>query len=1248
MTEPTPRGLWADSEAWSFNAALGISRDAERAALAQSGLFDAAWYLNANPDIAAAGHPADEHFLTDGWREGRRPNPYFDPAWYLAQNPDVARAGANPLLHYLIVGERAGRPPCGHFDLAWYATQHAPTPGATLLAHFLCHRHTGRVTPLLEFDPAFYLATYPDVAAAGIDPFEHFLHYGFREGRDPSADFDTRFYLHRYLDGDTTENPLLHYRAHRAHLRLHTSPPPDDRTVFSDIQLFSRPGPDFEAAQPLPRSAIRHAKLLAYYLPQFHAIPENDAWWGAGFTEWTTVARGVPRFAGHYQPRTPRDLGHYTLGASEDGRGVMRRQIALARDAGLFGFVHYYYWFNGRRLLDAPLEAMRADPSLDFPYCLMWANENWTRRWDGSEHEVLIAQSYDQADDAALIDDVARHFQDPRYIRCAGRPVLMIYRADAIPHPAATLARWRALFAARHGEQPILIMSQSFGALDPTEYGFDAAIEFPPHKLADGIPRRNMEHRPYDPALSAHIYAYDDVMTASLTAPAADFPLIKTAVPSWDNDARRQGAGLVLHGSTPAKYQAWLAALTAHAATHRTFGEPLVAINAWNEWAEGAYLEPDVHFGAAYLNATARAVTRAAPATTRLLLVGHDAFPAGSQHLLLHLLRHLRANHGLDVEYLLLGDGALAAAYAETSPGGIPPDPTRNLAGRGFTAALVNTAAAAWMVPHLKAAGIPTTLLIHELPGIIAEKNLLASAQAGAAAADHLVFPATVVHDRFAALIPFPTDRARILPQGAYRMPAYSRAARAALRCRLGAGSRTLVLGAGYADLRKGFDLFLQSWRAARRDRESVLFCWIGDIDPALRAVLAPEIDAAEAAGSFRFMGFQRDVAAWFSAADVFALTSREDPFPAVVLEALAAGLPTVAFAGSGGIPEFLARHQCGTAVPMADVDALSQAALSLARRPQRRRLGAIARAQCAFPAYAAALLRLALPALPAISVAVLSYNYAGYLERRLASVFAQSHPVSEVLVLDDASTDDSIDVARNTAADWKRDIAIHHNRTNSGAVLQQWRRAASLASGDYLWIAEADDSADPALLATLAARLSAAPNVVLAFSDSRAIDEHGGEIWPSYQEYYRQSGADALANDALFAARDFARQFLSERNLVLNASAVLWHRGALLAALDRCGDERDTWHAAGDWRLLVELLADSDGVVAYVAAPLNAHRRHAASVTHRDLGPAHVMEITRMHAIARARLGLDAALIRRQAAYRAEMTSRLTGARAA
>ena len=211
-----------------------------------------------------------------------------------------------------------------------------------------------------------------------------------------------------------------------------------------------RPGPEFEEFDPqIANGAPPRTKAIAFFLPQFHAIPENDEWWGKGFTEWANVVRGSPRYVGHYQPRLPRDLGFYDLTRAE----TLPRQVELARAAGIHGFSFYYYWFDGKRLLERPLERFLNDPAIDFPFCLTWANENWTRRWDGHDDEILIAQTYDPGYDVALVDDLQRHFADPRYIRLQGRPLLLLYRADCIPDAARRIERWRELWevTARRG-----------------------------------------------------------------------------------------------------------------------------------------------------------------------------------------------------------------------------------------------------------------------------------------------------------------------------------------------------------------------------------------------------------------------------------------------------------------------------------------------------------------------------------------------------------------------------------------------------------------------------------------------------------------------------------------------------------------------------------------------------------------------------------------------------------------------------
>ena len=218
-------------------------------------------------------------------------------------------------------------------------------------------------------------------------------------------------------------------------------------------------------------------RAIAFYLPQFHPIPENDGWWGPGFTEWSNVTRAQPNFDGHYEPHLPADLGFYDLRVPE----TREQQAELARAHGIHGFCYYYYWFAGKRLLERPIEEMRASGRPDFPICLCWANENWTRRWDGADREVLIAQNPSPADDERLIRDLLAHFRDPRYIRVGGRPLFMVYRVGVLPDVRASAAIWRDICRREGIGELYLCAAKTYDTGDPAQYGFDAAVEFPPH-----------------------------------------------------------------------------------------------------------------------------------------------------------------------------------------------------------------------------------------------------------------------------------------------------------------------------------------------------------------------------------------------------------------------------------------------------------------------------------------------------------------------------------------------------------------------------------------------------------------------------------------------------------------------------------------------------------------------------------------------------------------------------------------------
>ncbi len=346
-------------------------------------------------------------------------------------------------------------------------------------------------------------------------------------------------------------------------------------------------------------------KIIAFYLPQFHPFPENNQWWGHGFTEWTNVAKTKPNFVGHYQPRYPADLGYYDLRLPQ----ILAQQAALAQRYGVSGFCFYYYWFDGDRLLEQPLEQMLKSKEPDFPFCLCWANENWTRRWDGLDHEVLMAQAHSPEDDVAVIEDLIRYFKDERYIRIDGRPLLLVYRVGLFPNFIETAARWREICRSAGIGEIYLSSVESFDGVndnsDPASFGCDAAVEFPPHGMGEAKPVPGALLNPDFKGTLAH---YNDIAVRFATRPAPSYTRFRSVMPSWDNTARRQDTSFCFDQSTPGAFQAWLEESLEQTRLDRFGDEKLVFLNAWNEWAEGAYLEPDKRFGHTYLEAVSNAL----------------------------------------------------------------------------------------------------------------------------------------------------------------------------------------------------------------------------------------------------------------------------------------------------------------------------------------------------------------------------------------------------------------------------------------------------------------------------------------------------------------------------------------------------------------------------------------------------------------------------------------------------------------
>lgn len=395
------------------------------------------------------------------------------------------------------------------------------------------------------------------------------------------------------------------------HLSLSTKPENERRRVqlsFSNQQkMLEKWSEDFAE-----RNEVR---VFAFYLPQFHPIPENDLWWGKGFTEWRNVAKATAKYEGHYQPHVPADLGFYDLRIPE----IMGQQYALARRYGIEGFCVYHYDFGGRRVLSAPIENLLKRPDIEFPFFLCWANENWTKHWDGGDRELLLEQDYGPQSALRLAADAVRMAKDRRYVRVDGRPMLLVYRPFQIPDPRAFAATIRAAFAEAGFQGVHLVYVESMEAIGrgatPADIGFDACVEFPPQ----GIGAPNANPTPSLPEWQGLRYDYFETVKNAAARPSAAYPRYPGVFTSWDNSPRQPVKGTTFDGATPARFQAYCEFKMAEAKAFHAGSERILFVNAWNEWAEGAHLEPDMAFGHRWLESIERAFagTKARPALSK-------------------------------------------------------------------------------------------------------------------------------------------------------------------------------------------------------------------------------------------------------------------------------------------------------------------------------------------------------------------------------------------------------------------------------------------------------------------------------------------------------------------------------------------------------------------------------------------------------------------------------------------------------
>lgn len=968
-------------------------------------------------------------------------------------------------------------------------------------------------------------------------------------------------------------------------------------------------------------------KPIAFYLPQFHPIPENDAWWGKGFTEWTNVTKARPNFEGHYQPHVPDELlGYYDLRQPD----VQKRQVEIAKKYGIYGFCFYYYWFAGKRLLERPVDQYLANPDLDLPFCLCWANENWTRRWDGAEHEILIGQTHNEQEYLHFIQDISLHFKDPRYIRVDGKPVLLVYRINLLPDPEVAAQIWREE-CKRSGIGDIyLIAVQSFGITDPRPYGFDAAVEFPPSYLgAAEISPNSLTMT--NPEYKGRIFDYNSAANLMIDRKADGYTLFKTVMLSWDNTARRQNESHIFVNATPESYKNWLEKVVAYTRKHLPEDKRFVFVNAWNEWAEGTHLEPDRRYGYAYLQATTEAIQDSSsakftfPPGWKILFVSHDANKGGSQAALLSTLGWFKEHTSLSLKVLCLEGGVLLPDFEALADTIVLSELAQATDGNteGLTERLLdfcngkpdliygNTVVAGKAYGWLDSLGVPILTHAYELEMSI--QRYAADCIADVIQySSHYITPSNAVKDNLVKNHAVDANKITVVYGAVSNEPLtlyQSLEEKKPLRNKLGLDSdKLLIFGCGLGmPFRKGADLFIELGETLRkRGHTNFHLYWVGgfqdtESDPTHGswADHIAKLAKNHLSDFVTFLGFKENFREYFQAADIFVLPSREDPLPLVAIEAAKCGLPLICFADAGGTPD-LVGEDAGFVVPFEDVGRMTEKTLQLMKDSAlRTAMGRRARekflsqftVERTTPNILSTCRKVANQR-PAVSVIVPNYNHAKYLPERLDSIFNQTFQDFEVILLDDASADNSMEVLEQYSS--YGDVRVHKNTQNSGTPFKQWLVGLDMARADIIWIAESDDICKPELLESLLPAFRD-PAVKLAYVNSDVIDENSrviGDYSSDQAKYLATLSSTKWKKNYVATANQEMNDGLGVKNTILNASAVLFRK------FEMPSDFRETlekMRIAGDWYFYAHAI--KDGKVYYDARKWNSHRRHSSSV---------------------------------------------------
>ena len=947
----------------------------------------------------------------------------------------------------------------------------------------------------------------------------------------------------------------------------------------------------------------------AIYFPQFHSLKENNKTFYDGYHDMINLQQAKKSDKTIETP-LKNYFGYYNL---KKDSGIIEKQILTAKSYGFKGFGIYYYWFShntvtgNNMLMKDVIDKFFKNKISDFDVFFIYANENWTGNsaFNQNKTDDTIKNEYSEKEITRNFYNLLKYFKHYNYKKIKNKPVLFIH------HPWMMTPDELKLFYCVGDE---MMKKNGFSGLELILNGskgnYGEYKNYSHHSDYKNISNfKTIENG----LMHIDYKKYVDIFVPSTLSRSNN---IQTIFYNFNNIVRyfnHKDRQNIITKTKNNNIELFKKFLNLQLETYNSSDKvgKIFLVNSWNEWGEQMAIEPSSESGFKLLNAFNEVILEYSTPKTKensnkIICVGHDAGFCGAQLLLLHIIEELKKRFKFDVYLILKSGGKLEEKYRENATIYNFSDYTqkekkeliKKLKLDGVKYAIANTVVTGDILGMLSDEGIKTISLIHELPDTIKKLGVEKNVKTILQKAERVFFPSNFVRDSFSKIFPLSDhilkEKISIHPQGLYLNNNYKdnkEKARTLLRKKLGIGEDSfIVLGVGSGDFRKGIDLFVST--AQKIQQSKIFFLWVGEISIEMQEYLADHFLESK---NVIFIKATSEISLYFAGSDLYFLSSREDPFPSVVLEAMSVGVPVIAFNNAGGFVDII-KPETGILVPFEDTALVSQNILFLFENNKERiKLGGLSQKlieeKFVFKDYIYILLENLGVLYKKVSVVVPNYNYAHYIQKRLDTIIDQTYPIYDLVILDDNSFDDSVTIIKKYIKKFFIDTHLYINENNSGSVFKQWVKGIEMSKGDFIWIAEADDMSMPNFLENIMIGFNN-EKVVLSYSQSQTVDEKGAKINDNYLYYLKDIDSEKWKKDYVRSGTEEIKDSLSIKNTIPNVSATVFKK----IDITNIAKKISNFSVAGDWFFYVWILQYGD--IAYTAKVLNIHRKHIKSVT--------------------------------------------------